>query len=165
MEKPTEKPLKCLCIPVASHISPLYTKLYLLKVLFRLVTPFFTCISTSARNWPCKLEPQLASDVLCRFMTLTTPTHYWAFSSQGPLTRECYSGLKLPKMQEMESLQGERSIFYAHWWKEANKLPILYETMFMAQWRLISPKLLHSASKAYCSVEAYVMLFSPSRQS
>ena len=31
-------------------VSPLNTKLYSLKVLFRLVPPSFTCISTSARS-------------------------------------------------------------------------------------------------------------------
>ena len=64
------------------------TKSYSLKVLFRLVPPSFTCISTSARSLPEKLDLQLPLEVLCRFMTLTTPTHLWVFNSQGPPTRE-----------------------------------------------------------------------------
>ena len=38
------------------------------------------CISTSARSQPKKLDPQLLSEVLCRFVTVTlaTPTHYRA---------------------------------------------------------------------------------------
>ena len=65
------------------HIHTLNTKFYSLKVLFRLVPPSFTCISTSARSEPPKIDPQLPSDVLCRFISLTTPTHYRAFNSQG----------------------------------------------------------------------------------
>ena len=75
-------------------ISPLNTKLYSLKVLFRLVPPSFTCISTSARSWPEKLDPRLPSVVLCRFMTLTTPTHYRALNSQDPPTRDYSSRQK-----------------------------------------------------------------------
>ena len=44
--------------------SPLTIELYSLEVLFRLVTPFFTCISTSAVSYPWKLEPQLLPHVL-----------------------------------------------------------------------------------------------------
>ena len=41
-----------------------------------------------------KLDPQLLSEVLCRFITLTTPTHYPVFNSQGPPTRGLSSRLK-----------------------------------------------------------------------
>ena len=81
---------------MASHysfFSSLNTKLIFLKVLGRLVPPSFICISTSARTWPEKLDPQLPSEVVYRFMTLTIPTNYQAFNSQGPPTRECSSGL------------------------------------------------------------------------
>ena len=70
-------------IPFCLHniVNPLTVLNCIFKVLFRLVTPFFTCISTSAVSQPWKLEPQHMS-------TLTTPTHQRAFNSQGPPTRE-----------------------------------------------------------------------------
>ena len=72
----------------------LCSKLIFLKVLCRLDPPSFTHILTSAWSWPGKLDPQLPLQVLCRFMTLTTPTHYRAFNGQGSPTRERSSRLR-----------------------------------------------------------------------
>ena len=57
-------------------------------------------------------------------MTVTTPTHYRAFISQGPLSKERSSRLKVAKKQEMEPLQGERTVFYTSLYKKAEERAI-----------------------------------------
>lgn len=54
------------------------------------------------------------------FTTSATPTHFWAFSSQGSPTRECSFRLKAA-YRTRKPLQGERSIFYASLYRKGEK--------------------------------------------
>ena len=75
-------------------LSPLYTELISLMVcvdqshLLSLVFPLL--LGVSLRNF----IHSFLQKFFCRFMTLTTPTHYRAFNSQGLPSKECSSRLK-----------------------------------------------------------------------
>ena len=89
-------------------ISPLSTKLISLMVLYRLFPLSFTCISTSARSYPKKLDPQhsIVKAIWEQIMLL-----------------KMESCLKKQKTK-MESLQGERTIFYLRLYKKAEERAI-----------------------------------------
>ena len=115
-------PVESLWQWVNGAVDVLTLKLYSLKVLFRLVLPSFTCISTSARK--------LAQE------TWFTASFKKFFAGSWPwphlLITECSivgtlrpenapPDWKLPNKSEMKSLQDERTTFYACLYKKAEE--------------------------------------------